>query len=784
MRHFGSAKEIFVSTSPERVPRLLLDMARLEERRLNPWAADSLLLLADSLAVLHDPPRRVPIRLEAVELAISMGHAGRAERLLHPLLNRETASADAARIYIAQGNLHKLKRDFEGVRESCRRALSHADASGSSRLVALCYNNLGTLEMAVGSPFERQLAFFDSSLAVIRLDEAPNTWLLSQQNRGIVLDNMGRHEEAARVFSEVLEESIRLGREDFRIACLKDHGDLHAHQGKYELAISTYREAASRADSIGNWDLLERALEAMGDSRFAQGRIEEARDTWALAQEVIENVRRDIQLDHSRRVFLESRRSIAEKRIRAQLSLQEEGQALETLDGMKARTLLDQMEGAWLLLEQELPPQDAAERQALERALGHRHRELLRAEVQGETAAEERRLFRERFERARRDLQAFDLELFERQPGLGRRAGAFPGQSLREMARLLQENQLAVSWLVEEERITAFCLRSRGRSTPELRVVEIGISREELRSQMQEMRQDWIDQSTLPAVLRSPPAPGSAEARLFDRLLLPVLEQAEGVDHLLMIPDRELHDMPFHALYDCTTDSRVAQNLQLSTAPGFRALAELRLTGTRGREDLLVLGAGAGAQTREMGLLPGVGRELEAIRQAYGRRARFLRDSLATETALRRQADEYGVLHFAAHCRIDPERPAHSAILLQADSEHDGLLEAREIARFELDADLAVLSACNTHSGPLAGAEGVLGLSRAFFSARVPTVVASRWPVDDRITARFMESFYTRLAAGHRPLAALHLAQREMLGRDPLQSPLEWGGFVILGDCD
>jgi CHAT domain-containing protein len=142
---------------------------------------------------------------------------------------------------------------------------------------------------------------------------------------------------------------------------------------------------------------------------------------------------------------------------------------------------------------------------------------------------------------------------------------------------------------------------------------------------------------------------------------------------------------------------------------------------------------------------------------------------------------QYDILHLATHARADDQRPWSSEIVLDA-RDPAGRLLAGRIAGLELKARLAVLSACETGSGRILSGEGVLGLSSAFLGAGVPVVVASLWPVDDRVTTILMERFYEGLSRGNDPATALAVAQTAVQSRPATAHPFHWAGFVVVGD--
>ena len=109
----------------------------------------------------------------------------------------------------------------------------------------------------------------------------------------------------------------------------------------------------------------------------------------------------------------------------------------------------------------------------------------------------------------------------------------------------------------------------------------------------------------------------------------------------------------------------------------------------------------------------------------------------------------------------------------------DGILTAKEISLLDLrDADLVVLSACETGKGEISG-DGVFGLQRAFKMAGVQTVIMSLWPVNDAATQMLMTEFYRNWIMDHQAKReAFRNAQNAV--RAKYKEPAYWAGFVML----
>src|SRR6266542_1582247 len=161
--------------------------------------------------------------------------------------------------------------------------------------------------------------------------------------------------------------------------------------------------------------------------------------------------------------------------------------------------------------------------------------------------------------------------------------------------------------------------------------------------------------------------------------------------------------------------------------------------------------------------------------------------SASRALAMSRQLSEYRILHFATHGLLNSERPELSGLVFSLiDREgkpQDGFLRLHEIYNLQLNADLIVLSACETGLGKEIKGEGLIGLTRGFMYSGAPRVVASLWNVDDLATAELMKLFYQGILKDGLPAgAALRAAQLELSRQKRWASPYFWAGFVLHGE--
>ena len=156
-------------------------------------------------------------------------------------------------------------------------------------------------------------------------------------------------------------------------------------------------------------------------------------------------------------------------------------------------------------------------------------------------------------------------------------------------------------------------------------------------------------------------------------------------------------------------------------------------------------------------------------------------------TAQGAELGEYRILHFATHGLLNSKHPELSGLVLSLVDEQgqdvNGFLRFHEIYNLELNADLAVLSACQTALGKEIKGEGLMGMTRGFMYAGVQRVAASLWRVGDRATAELMKRFYQRmLKEGLRPAAALRAAQVSMIEEKRWSAPQYWAAFTLQGE--
>ena len=184
------------------------------------------------------------------------------------------------------------------------------------------------------------------------------------------------------------------------------------------------------------------------------------------------------------------------------------------------------------------------------------------------------------------------------------------------------------------------------------------------------------------------------------------------------------------------------------------------------------------------GELAGVKDEVNGILKIVDGDAFF--DDRATEYRFKHPDKTYKAIHIATHGIINNENPMFSRLVFSPDTIHDedGNVYSWELFSTKINAEMVVLSACNTGYGKLRLGEGMMTLARGFLYAGVPSMVISLWNVSDESTAVIMKSFYTNLNRGMEKEVALQKAKLQFLddADDITANPYFWGGFVHIGN--
>lgn len=267
---------------------------------------------------------------------------------------------------------------------------------------------------------------------------------------------------------------------------------------------------------------------------------------------------------------------------------------------------------------------------------------------------------------------------------------------------------------------------------------------------------------------------------------------------LIIIPDNFLGYLPFEILPSLTSQNDyLIEDFEISYAYAAHLLKKQNeITSTRANkiwggfaptyevDNPPLAQISRSKENRPLRNLPGAQVETRTIGNSF--KGDFFIGSTVSENTFKKYASDYRILHLSMHAEIDDSHPSFSHFVFPAAIRTDEkALTAAELSNLPLNAELAVLSACNTGFGTIKKGEGIMSLSRAFMYAGVPATIMSLWQVPDAATSKLMTIFYEYLQQGVSKDAALRQAKLDYLANtfSPEQRhPFYWAGFIATGN--
>ena len=696
------------------------------------------------------------------------------------------------------GLIYRRQGQLEHALSYAQKSLAILEELDDKFGVANLQNNIGVIYKSQGR-FEQSLEWFGKSLQRCEeLKHKPCT-ARSFNNIGDAHRLLGRYVQA----EEMLLKGLRLreeGRDRGAITLsLNNLGRLYQDQGRHAEMLEVSRRAAGLSEGLNDEEELWKAQERAGRALRALGETAEARRSFLAAIATVESLRRQVAGgEQQQQSFLENRLSPWLGMVELLVSQKEYAEALTFAEASKARVLLDAIQTGRADLRQSLTQE---ERQAEE------DRRLRLVTLNSQLSGEARReksdparvaSLRAEVEKARLELEDLETRLYTAHPELKFQRGEAPVITAGELSALVPDtSSVLLEYVVDDEATYLFVVtKAVGKSEADVRVYTLPVKREELARQTEAFRLQLAGRDL---------GFRASAGKLYELLLKPAEAQLRGKTDLVISPDGALWDLPFQALLN-GSNRFLLEESAVAYAPSLTVLREMsrrkRPPSSEG-EQATLLALGNPKQARESGgaapslrggkldSLPESEEEVRALGRLYGAsRSKVYTGAEAREDRVKSEAGRARIIHFAAHGLVNNASPMYSHLALAAGGAgEDGLLEAWELTRLNLKADLAVLSACETARGRAAAGEGMIGLSWAMFVAGVPSIVVSQWKVESAGTRDLMVSFHRGLVAPPqagkvkpKKSEALRQAALKLLKNPETGHPFYWAGFVLVGD--
>jgi len=686
--------------------------------------------------------------------------------------------------------------DHQRAEEYWRRAGKLFQELGNKGGLATVTHKLGTLRRLAHDP-EEALKQYQQALGLRREVGDPIPQANSLTEICGLQSERGQLDAARQAGEEALQIARRIGYRMGMGGSLRCLGWVEHRSGNNQLAVRELREALATYEQTASTDEQSGALEALAAVERDRGEL-----TGALAY--IERSWKLAELERAKVANADSRAmfsSLRSHRIGLYISILMAlhaadpkagyvARAFDLVEGWRARSLVEMMGESRTDLRKELSEEQRLREDQILQKTATLQRELLRADLTAPRKAE----LSAKLSGAESELDLFRIELHGSgsRYGFGQYADVLDEQKIRR--ELLPPGTALLEYSIGEHRGYAWALTRDG-----LRGVPLPGSRE-LQPLVDSYRKTLSER--VPAL-----AVGSAMARidagarkLYQMLIAPVESALDGSKRLVIVPDGMLAYLPFETLLG---KGRMIERFEISYAPSASALAALQQRERQRsspQRSLLAFGDPAYERPRsgtpllaslvERGLdltsLPNSREEVTAIGSLFSPTAKriYLGREAREESLKGEHLENFRFLHFATHGYFDEEHPSRSGLVLApgTDAKQDGVLQADEIMRLHLNADLVTLSACQTGLGKVLAGEGVIGLTRAFFYAGAQSLVVSLWNVNDAATAEMMKQFYTNLRNGMARDEALRQAKLGLMrANSAWRHPYYWAPFVFMG---
>ncbi len=626
-------------------------------------------------------------------------------------------------------------------------------------------HNIGAVYEALKQD-EQALSFYQKALTIARENNNPESEALALNNIGLLYNNQGKYPQALAAFEQALLIVRPLNAPKLKGAILNNLGLSYYNQGEYQQALSPLQQALEIARAVGNQIGEGNTLNNLGATYNKSGNNIQAISYYKQAVDIFEVVQRDIKIEEFQSSFADGKVDIYESLIDLLVSEGRFEEAFAYTERARARAFLNR------LGNQQFDPGAGANLELIERERN----------LAGQISALQRQIgqadinLKIKLEELQSNYKQTLLELKQSNPAYASLVSVNPLSFTDIQTKILDDQTALVSYFVSDEKIIAFALDRQG-----LTAVTLPVSRAELATQIEYFN----------TLIQIEPGAGQTQsserieaAQSLHQFLISPLRAWLQRPRLIIIPHTILHYVPFAALLD-EDQQPLAARFILSTAPSASSLDPRLLNHSLNHGKLLAFGNPKSAAPS----LPFARVEALSVARLYPQSASFTGQS-ATEAVLRAAAPKFDILHLAVHSQLNSVAPLFSALLLadagaEQPPENDGRLEVREIFSLNLsEANIVILSACETALGEQSRGDELIGLSRAFLYAGSPAVIASLWPVEDEATAVLMTAFHRQMQAGADPATALSKAQNNLLSQEKWSLPYYWAGFTLIGSAN
>lgn len=680
-----------------------------------------------------------------------------------PVATEITVNNNLAMVYKMQGMLEYALEEFRQSLETARQFNLRYQRSFLNNNIGVVHREMGNLDEALES--HRQALEIDRAVGA-KLDE-----IIDINNIALVHKMKGEHEKALELLLGVVEQAKGLGSYEDYVRTLVNLADVYVEMNQYEDALDYYREATETAEKILSQERLWNALYGVGRALKATGDTAGAIDAFKRAVEVIEDLRGNIGGGGDEKsFFLIDKVKVYKDLIIMLYNSGDFGEALDYLERMKSRSLLEIIQQGKAKIDKGLSPEEKKMEKQLKIRLAKATRAMAKALAAHGADSEEALAAKEKLDGVRMEQNRFREKLYLDHPRLAFARGENKPVSTAIVRDFLREDEVIVAYMLGEPTSYAWTV-----TKDSVKMYDLEEGEDKINFTIDKKLREALENGVWGGSQRR------AAKKIYKMILAPLEDDLEGKNVMGVLPDGRLYELPFYLLKD-KKKTDLIEKFAIYYLPSLSVMVETRRAKANLDNKDKVLAFGNPTFKREdLVQLPGTENEVKKIAEIYGDRAQTYMHGEAREEYIKYHGSDYRIVHLASHGLLNNHNPLFSSIAMSQieDQEDDGYLEAREITNIDLDAELVIMSACESGRGKLRPGEGILGLTRSFFSSGIPSVIASMWEVNDLATSFMMQNFYRNLGEMNTVEA---MRQAQLATRDEIdENPNMWAPFVIMG---
>jgi CHAT domain-containing protein len=713
------------------------------------------------------------------------------------------ASGDAyALTYIPGifGSIHYQQGNYLLALENYRKSLALHRAGGDQYGVAMSEGNIGKAQVALGD----YRAALESQQRAIKQFEAlgiPSAVALSNHDLGGIHWAQGDWPSALTYYQKALSQFEAIGDKYGAAGALSDLSDTYRAAGKPAEALEAAERATTIARESGSRETLWQAREQAGRAYRSLNQFAQARQALEESIATIEALRAEVAGgEQEQQRSFERKISPYHAMVELLAAQHQSAVAFSYAERAKARALLDVLRSGRINITKAMTVTEQAREKEFNNQIVSLNTQISNENSSPRSDPTRLNDLKAQLQKARLEREAFQTGLYVAHPELKTQRGEAEPLTMEQARALLPDARSALlEYVVTDERTYLFALTGNAAGkTVDLKVYPLEIKRKELDDRAARFRE---------TLAQGGPGFRQPARELYDLLLKPAAAQLQGKTSLVIVPDGALWELPFQALQPAAA-RYLLDDCAIAYAPSLTALREMSKPRGVNKDStsaptLLAFGNPALGQPtvarvrsvlmdEKLDPLPEAERQVNALKRMYGAaNSMVYTGTEAREERAKAEAGGYRILHLATHGILNDRSPMYSHLLLaraEDAAKEDGLLEAWEILKLNLNADLAVLSACETARGRIGAGEGMIGLSWALFVAGCPTTVVSQWKVDSAGTTELMLEFHRRLKtqmtrpdANFSAARALREAALKLRRTGAYRHPFYWAGFVVAG---